>query len=327
MGGVRLGGNPSLHFDGDGFEFQLASTFSKVHIPADLVSIISVFTLVGCGGGEGAESTAVGEPTAVPVSSPESMGTAAATAISTAVFEAEEPEPATGAEGEGDSKVELLYRITRNRVTDPGNEDAVAAIREIGESGDGEFVVGLADIIQTPLTRDELLFNVEQVIPVMQRLSGQGIEYDGKAWVEWVAQQPGLDLPEGYFGWKVDLLSNIDPRFRDYFTIRGQRRAYGPGGHRPGPEVHGVGRGVAGRRVGAVYSLAGGAEDGDGGGGDVPGGGRQGFRGVDKRGFPGVPAEDNELARDGQRRGRGCAGGSGVLHAVRVGYPVRDGGG
>ena len=115
-------------------------------------------------------------------------------------------------------KVEVLYRITRNRVTDPGNADAVAAIREIGESGDGEFVVGLADIIQTPLTRNELLFNVEQVIPVMQRLSGQGIEYDGKAWVEWVAQQPDLELPEGYFGWKVDLLSDIDPRFRDYFT-------------------------------------------------------------------------------------------------------------
>ena len=104
-----------------------------------------------------------------------------------------------GAEGEGDSKVELLYRITRNRVSDPGNEDAVAAIREIGESGDGEFVVGLADIIQTPLTRNELLFNVEQVIPVMQRLSGQGIEYDGKAWVEWVAQQPGLETAGGLF--------------------------------------------------------------------------------------------------------------------------------
>ncbi len=159
----------------------------------------------------------VGETTAVVVSSPESMGTAAATAVSTAVVE--EPEPTTtGAEGEGDSKVELLYRITRNRVSDPGNEEAVAAIREIGESGDRGFVVGLADIIQTPLTRDELLFNVEQVIPVMQRLSGQGIEYDGKAWVEWVAQQPDLNLPEGYFGWKVDLLSDIDPRFRDYFT-------------------------------------------------------------------------------------------------------------
>ena len=89
-------------------------------------------------------------------------------------------------------------------------------------------MVGLSDILQVPLTRDELLFNANQVLPVMQQLSGQGIEYDGKAWVEWVAQQPDLRLPEGYFGWKVDLLSQIDPRFRNYFTIDGSEGLMDP---------------------------------------------------------------------------------------------------
>ena len=71
-----------------------------------------------------------------------------------------------------------------------------------------------------PLTRNELLFNAEQVIPVMQQLSGQTFEYDGKAWVEWLAQQPDLELPEGYFQWKVDLLSDIDPPFQELLHLR-----------------------------------------------------------------------------------------------------------
>lgn len=137
----------------------------------------------------------------------------------------DEPE----AEDEKDERIELLYRITRNRTADPGNQDAAAALGEIGDSRDPAFVVGLTDLIQTPLTRDELLFNLEQVIPVMQELSGQDIEYDGKSWVEWVARQPDLGAPEGYFGWKIALLSQIDPRFRSYFTIDGGEGLMDPG--------------------------------------------------------------------------------------------------
>lgn len=198
------------------------------------VSAILLLTLgmllAGCGGGDEAEPTAVGELTPVSVSSPVSTEPAATSAASTPVAEAEEGETETKAEGEdeGDSKVELLYRITRNRQGIPGNQDAVAAVREIGESGDVSFVVGLTDIIQVPLTRDELLFNANVVIPAMQQLSGQDFEYEGKEWVEWIAQQPNLKLPDGYFRWKVDLLSQIDPRFRNYFTVDGNERLMDP---------------------------------------------------------------------------------------------------
>ena len=114
--------------------------------------------------------------------------------------------------------IELLYRITQARATDPGNDDAVAALAEIAESGDPIFLAPLTDLIQVPLTRDEFAFNIEHVIPVMQQLSGQGFEYDGRVWVEWLAGQPDPGLPDGYLEWKVGILSDIDPRFRDYFT-------------------------------------------------------------------------------------------------------------
>ena len=214
----------------------ILSLYGRFRRPINLlvVSTISLLVLgvflVGCGGGDKVEPTEVRELTPVSVSSPESTEPAATSVISTPAAEGDEsePEPETEGESEGDSKVKLLYRITRNRAGEPGNQDAVAAIREIGESGDRAFMVGLSDIIQVPLTRDELLFNANQVIPVMQELSGQDIEYDGKAWVEWVAEQSDLRPPEGYFGWKVDLLSQIDSRFRDYFTIDGSERLMDP---------------------------------------------------------------------------------------------------
>ncbi len=172
----------------------------------------------------------MGDLTPVSVSSPVSTEPAATSATSTPAAEAEESETETEtvSEGEGDGKVELLYRITRNRQAMPGNQDAVAAVREIGESADVSFVVGLTDIIQVPLTRDELLFNANVVIPAMQQLSGQDFEYEGKEWVEWIARQPDLKLPDGYFAWKVDLLSQIDPRFRSYFTVDGNERLMDP---------------------------------------------------------------------------------------------------
>lgn len=199
-----------------------------------VVSIVSLLALiafaVGCGDGEEVGPTGAGEPSPVSVSSPESTEPAATQTASTPATTADEPEPGAETEGEEDDRVELLYRITRNRAADPGNQEALAALREIGDSGDATFVVGLIDLIQVPLTRNELLFNVEQVIPVMQRLSGQEIEYDGKLWVEWVAVQPDLGLPAGYFEWKVDLLSQIDPRFRNYFTIDGSEGLMDPAG-------------------------------------------------------------------------------------------------
>ena len=159
------------------------------------VSLIA-FTvfLAGCGGG--AEETA--EPlTPVPVSSPEpteDVETAAPTPVPTEAPEDEKEDEETGSGETGMS--ELLYRLSADRVEDPGNAIARAALAEIAESGDPIYIAALTDLIQVPLTRNELLFNFEEVLPVMQQLSGQSFEYEGKAWVEWQAQQPDLAYPK-----------------------------------------------------------------------------------------------------------------------------------
>ena len=185
-------------------------------VGAAVVLLALLGVVVGCGsGGEGEEPTPVVELTPVPVSSPgatESPSTETPTSVPS------EPDSTVQAETGESGTVDLLHRLSLDRLSNPGNLTAQTALREIADSGDPTFVAALTDFIQVPLTRNELLFNVEQVIPVMQQLSGQSIEYDGKAWVEWLAQQPDLELPEGYFRWKVDLLSDIDPPFRSYFT-------------------------------------------------------------------------------------------------------------
>ena len=185
-------------------------------VGAAVVLLALLGVVVGCGsGGEGEEPTPVVELTPVPVSSPgatESPSTETPTSVPS------EPDSTVQAETGESGTVDLLHRLSQDRLSNPGNLTAQTALREIADSGDPTFVAALTDFIQVPLTRNELLFNVEQVIPVMQQLSGQSIEYDGKAWVEWLAQQPDLELPEGYFRWKVDLLSDIDPPFRSYFT-------------------------------------------------------------------------------------------------------------
>ncbi len=179
-----------------------------------LLALLGV--IVGCGsGGEGEEPTPVVELTPVLVSSP---GATEAPSTETQTPVPSEPDPTVQEETDESGKPDLLHRFSHDRLSNPGNLTAQTALREIADSGDPAFVAALTDFIQVPLTRNELLFNVEQVIPVMQQLSGQSIEYDGKAWVEWLAQQPDLQLPEGYFRWKVDLLSDIDPPFRSYFT-------------------------------------------------------------------------------------------------------------
>ena len=185
-------------------------------VGAAVVLLALLGVVVGCGsGGEGEDPTPVVELTPVAVSSP---GATEATSTETPTSVPSEPDPTVQAETGESGKLDLLHRLSQDRLSNPGNLTAQTALREIADSGDPAFVAALTDFIQVPLTRNELLFNVEQVIPIMQQLSGQSIEYDGKAWVEWLAQQPDLQLPEGYFRWKVDLLSDIDPPFRSYFT-------------------------------------------------------------------------------------------------------------
>ena len=181
-----------------------------------LVMLVSLGVIAGCGGGrEDEEETPVIELTPVAVSSP---GATESPSTKRAKIGFSELDPTVQAETGDGGMVDLLHRLSQDRLINPGNITALTALREIADSGDTALVAALTDLIQVPLTRNELLFNAEQVIPVMQQLSGQTFEYDGKAWVEWLAQQPDLELPEGYFRWKVDLLSDIDPPFRSYFT-------------------------------------------------------------------------------------------------------------
>ncbi len=185
-------------------------------VGAALVLVAILGVIAGCGGGEGEEEpTAVVELTPVSVSSPEATEAAA---VETPTPMSSEPTATVQAESGEGGMVDLLYRLSEDRLSNPGNITALTALREIAASGDATYVAALTDLIQVPLTRNELVYNLEQVVPVLQQLSGESFEYDGKAWVEWQARQPDQRLPEGYFQWKVDLLSDIDPAFRGYFT-------------------------------------------------------------------------------------------------------------
>ena len=168
-----------------------------VSIGSAVVLLALLGVIAGCeGGGEGEEPTAVVELTPVPVSSPgatEAPSTEMPTPVPSELSSTRQPETSES------GTVDVLHRFSHDRLSNPGNLTAQTALREIADSGDPAFVAALTDFIQVPLTRNELLFNVEQVIPVMQQLSGQSIEYDGKAWVEWLAQQPDLQSAGGLF--------------------------------------------------------------------------------------------------------------------------------
>jgi hypothetical protein len=70
------------------------------------------------------------------------------------------------------------------------------------------------------------LFNDSVVIPVLEKITGQSFGYDGKAWVEWLVGQPDIMSPDAYLRWKVDILSQVDPRFKDYFVDKETGQLY-----------------------------------------------------------------------------------------------------
>ena len=99
-----------------------------------VVMLASLGVIAGCGGGgEDEEATPVVELTPVAVSSP---GATEASSTETATPAISEPDPTVQAETNESGAVDLLYRLSQDRVSDPGNITAQTALREIADSGD-----------------------------------------------------------------------------------------------------------------------------------------------------------------------------------------------
>ncbi|MCH7996278.1 MAG: DUF3179 domain-containing protein [Chloroflexi bacterium] len=174
--------------------------------------IVLVSVGVACGGGQGPQ------PTLPPTPTPPVLSTGSPKAGET---------EATDEGGLSQDEIEaLMYRLIYCRKEFSDTSGQLIALGAIEASNDLSFVPVLVELIQVPLTRDELLFNDSEVIPVLERITGQSFGYDGKAWVEWLVGQPDIMLPDAYLQWKVDILSQVDSRFRDYFVDKETGQLY-----------------------------------------------------------------------------------------------------
>jgi len=116
-----------------------------------------------------------------------------------------------------EAKEALMYRLIQGRDRPRDPNDLILGFGEIEASGDLSFVPVLIELIQVPLSREEYIFNDSIVVPVLEGMTGQRIGYDAKAWVEWLVRQPNIKPPDVYLRWKVELLSQFDAGFKDYF--------------------------------------------------------------------------------------------------------------
>ncbi len=194
-----------------------------------LLVLLIVLASVGiaCGGGQGfGPSAPANEPQPTQPPSSTLPPTPTPPMPSTGSPEAGETEaPDEG--GLSQDEIEaLMYRLINGRREFSDTSGQLIVLGVIEASEDLSFVPVLAELIQVPLTREELAFNDSVVIPVLEKITGQTFGYDGKAWVEWLVGQPDIVPPDAYLKWKVDLLSQVDSRFRDYFVDKETDQLY-----------------------------------------------------------------------------------------------------
>ena len=188
-----------------------------------LLALVIVLVSVGvaCGGGQGPEQTAEAtgpQPTLPSTPTPRVPSTGSPEAVETEAIDEG---------GLSQDEIEaLMYRMISDRKEFSDTSERLLVLGAIEASNDLSFVPVLVELIQVPLTRDELLFNDSVVIPVLEKITGQSFGYDGKAWVEWLVGQPDIMLPDAYLQWKVDILSQVDFRFRDYFVDKETGQLY-----------------------------------------------------------------------------------------------------
>ena len=184
-------------------------------------------------------STAAAEMTATPTSqrleesaatvgatvSPTQVGptpTAAATSTSAVIHSSPTPAEALRT-GVGYDSVANMYRLFSGEGHD--SVDSLAAIELAVVNGDKSMV---------PLMIEMLRYYEDYVLAIESRkalaaITGrevEGNEGSWSSWMEWLASNAEeYGSPEGYLGWKMELMSLISPRFREFLAPAAQGSA------------------------------------------------------------------------------------------------------
>ncbi len=104
-------------------------------------------------------------------------------------------------------------RLTQEVLPLPTNASFPLAVRRIGQSHDRRYIAPLIDTI--PFARNQDNFAV--LGRALGNLTGERVDRWESPWHDlmvWYGERPELKPPPGYIGWKGQLLSLVDPRFR-----------------------------------------------------------------------------------------------------------------
>jgi len=144
--------------------------------------------------------------------------------IETAVILSKTPQPTQTAEtttavSASTSKNRLTNEESRElleNLADPDEEEGLAALAKVAESGDTRFIPVLIELYRAGQIGIIPWGTQPELIDTLESLSGQSFGFSWPAWIEWYG---GTDIapPDGFTSWKGKLLSRIDPRFPDFF--------------------------------------------------------------------------------------------------------------
>lgn len=98
-------------------------------------------------------------------------------------------------------------------LTSPSPQKVAAGLREIDRKWRPGSAVMLLEVLQAVRTREAFM----ETLGLLQRKTGQPFGDDLRSWYAWVWNREYDPHPQ-YAQFKSDLYSQIDPRFREYFT-------------------------------------------------------------------------------------------------------------
>ena len=165
--------------------------------------LLFVVVAVGC---TAARPTPTPTPTATPTVTPTPTPTATPTPT---------PTPAATPTITPTAKKPTQRDVLDGLLRAGGSDDATAVAQLVLRDDVKAFVPPLVDMLQFLFFYND--FFLETVGRTLQRITGQEIDpLDYYGWVEWLGKQEDVQPPEGYGGWKGELLSQWDPAFKEF---------------------------------------------------------------------------------------------------------------
>ena len=110
-------------------------------------------------------------------------------------------------------------QITLRTLPLPTSASFPLAVRRIGQSNDSRYIAPLIDVMPFTRSRD----NFAVLGRALGNLTGERIDRWESPWHDlmvWYGERPKLRPPPGYIGWKGQLFSLVDPRFRLFLYDR-----------------------------------------------------------------------------------------------------------